>query len=223
MDNLVTSYYLKYHRVASTKEIAILDAGCGTGFQTLALARANPGSRVIGIDLSEKSIELARARLQYHNCQDVEFRVLNILDLPQLGLEFDYINCDEVLYLFPDPAVGLQALKSVLKPNGIIRANLHSALQRADLYRAQAAFRLIGLFDQNPEDTEVAAVQTMMKSLPRWVNVKERTWRSQLEQAEATESMKSNQIVVDTAAEKCVFSPRPPYCSYSNFRITVLD
>jgi 2-polyprenyl-3-methyl-5-hydroxy-6-metoxy-1,4-benzoquinol methylase len=192
--NFVTSYYLKHHRVASTKEITILDAGCGTGYRTLALARANPGAKVVGIDLSEQSLELARSRLQYHNCLDVQFRVLNILDLPQSGLKFDYINCDEVLYLFPDPAVGLQALKSVLKPNGIIRANLHSALQRADLYRAQAAFRLIGLFDQNPEDSEVAAVQTMMKSLQRWVNVKERTWRSQLEQADATESILMNYL-----------------------------
>jgi hypothetical protein len=41
------------------------------------------------------------------------------------------------LYLMPDPAIALAAMKAVLKPDGIIRANLHSALQRLSFYRAQ--------------------------------------------------------------------------------------
>ncbi len=51
----------------------------------------------------------------------------------ELGLEFDYINADEVLYLLPDIVEGLKAMKAVLKPEGIIRTNLHSSFQRAVL------------------------------------------------------------------------------------------
>jgi hypothetical protein len=43
------------------------------------------------------------------------------------------------------PAVRLQAMKLVLKPNGIIRANLHSSLQRTYYYRAQEVFKMMGV------------------------------------------------------------------------------
>lgn len=39
---------------------AILDVGCGNGFSTLEIAKANPGAIVIGIDLSEKMIDEAK-------------------------------------------------------------------------------------------------------------------------------------------------------------------
>lgn len=192
--NFVTPYYLHYRRVPELEGRVILDAGCGTGYGTLALAAANPGAQVVGVDVSEKSIELARSRVAYHNRQDIQFHVLDLQDLPRLGLTFDYINCDEVLYLFPEPAIGLQGLKAVLQPGGIIRANLQSALQRAEVYQAQAAFRMLGLFDQNPEVHQVEAVQDVMASLHRWVNVKERTWRSSYEQADATEHILMNYL-----------------------------
>ncbi len=192
--NAVTAYHLRYHRLVSTAGMRILDVGCGTGFRTLALAQANLDAQVIGIDLSEQSIELAKLRVCHHDRPDVQFHVLDLQNLPSLGLKFDYINCDEVLYLYPDLVQGLQVLKAVLKPNGIIRANLHSALQRAELYRAQAAFRMLGLFDRNPENTEVEAVQDFMQSLQRGVNIKERTWRAHLEKQDATEHILMNYL-----------------------------
>ncbi len=192
--SVVTAYYLRHHRSVSTEGMTILDAGCGTGFQTLVLAEANPGSTVVGVDISEESITLAQLRSRYHSRPDLQFHVLDLENLSRLGMKFDYINCDEVLYLYPDLVQGLQALKTVLKPDGIIRANLHSSLQRTPLYQAQAAFRMLGLFDQNPESQEVEAVQSLMKSLHRGVTVKERTWRSQLEQPDATEQILMNYL-----------------------------
>ncbi|HEY9299795.1 MAG TPA: class I SAM-dependent methyltransferase, partial [Phormidium sp.] len=144
LHNLVTPYYLRYRRVIDTTGKRILDAGCGSGFKSLLLAEANPGARIVGIDLSEESVELARHRLSYHGFEDAEFHVLSIEDLPTLGMEFDYINCDEVLYLLPDPAAGLAAMKSVLKPDGLIRANLHSLYQRKNFFRAQKLFKFLG-------------------------------------------------------------------------------
>lgn len=40
----------------------VADLGCGTGWSTLALARAYPAARVDGIDLDEESIEAARRK-----------------------------------------------------------------------------------------------------------------------------------------------------------------
>lgn len=175
--NLVTSYYLRHRRVIDPQGKLILDAGCGSGYQALLLAEANPGAKIVGIDLSEESVGMAQQRLQYHGFNDTEFHILKIEDLPQLGIEFDYINCDEVLYLLPDPVAGLAAMKSVLKPDGIIRANLHSAYQRAGFYRAQELFRMMGLMDQTPQEFEEQAVIETMKSLKEDIRLKHETWR----------------------------------------------
>lgn len=179
--SLVNPYYLRNQKVIETEGKLILDAGCGTGYKSLVLAEANPGAKIIGVDLSEKSIELAQQRLQYHGFDNTEFHVISIEDLPNLGLSFDYINCDEVLYLFLEPAIGLQAMKSVLKPDGIIRANLHSSLQRRYYYRAQEVFKLMGLMDENPEEMEIELVRDIMNSLKDQVELKAVTWRPELE------------------------------------------
>jgi 2-polyprenyl-3-methyl-5-hydroxy-6-metoxy-1,4-benzoquinol methylase len=71
--NLVTAYYLHHRRVVDTSNKVILDAGCGTGYKSLVLAEANPGAKIVGIDLSEQSLQLARQRLQHHGFDNVEF------------------------------------------------------------------------------------------------------------------------------------------------------
>ncbi len=183
--NLVTAYYRRNRQVVSTANKLILDAACGSGYTTLTLAEANPGARIVGIDISAPSIELARQRLEYHGFGDrVEFHVLPLEQLPILGLQFDYINADEVLYLLPDMLRGLAAFKAVLKPEGIIRTNLHSAFQREAIYRAQSVFRMMGLMDENPAEMEIEIVRDFFKSLKQGVDLKQRTWQSQQENNE---------------------------------------
>ncbi len=179
--NYATPFYLRNQKVIDTKDKIILDAGCGTGYKALALAEANPEAKIIGIDISPKSVELAKARLEYHGFNDAEFYVLSIEDLPSLGMQFDYINCDEVLYLLREPAIGLQAMKAVLKPAGIIRANLHSSLQRFNYYRAQEMFKMMGLMDGNPGEMEISIVRDLMQALKNTVLLKAKTWKSDRE------------------------------------------
>lgn len=171
--NLVTPYYLRDRMVIDQRNTVILDAGCGTGSKCLALAQANPGAKIVGIDLSAKSVELAKKRLEYHGIENAEFHALGIEELPQLGIEFDYINCDEVLYLLPDIADGLRLMKSVLKPQGIIRSNLHSEFQRSMYFRAQKLFGLMGLMDENPEDFEIELSIETLKALKPTVQLKQ--------------------------------------------------
>src|SRR5690349_9505728 len=113
--NIVTSRYLRDETILNPQGMTILDAGCGAGYNSLVLAIANPGARIVGIDLSAKSIEVARARMAHHGFQNCEFHNLAMDNLATLQMQFDYINCDEMLYLTPDPASGLSAMKSVLK------------------------------------------------------------------------------------------------------------
>ncbi len=179
--NLSIPYYLRNQKFIETEGKLILDAGCGSGYKSLVLAEANPGAKIIGVDISEKSLELAKQRLQFHGFDSTEFHLSSIEELPQLGLVFDYINCDDVLYLLPEPSLGLQAMKSVLKPDGIIRTNLHSSLQRTDYYRAQQVFKLMGLMNDNPQELEIELARDTIKALKDQVNLKARTWKPEME------------------------------------------
>lgn len=180
LHNLVTSYYLRNQKVIETTDKLILDAGCGSGYSTLILAEANPGAKIVGVDFSEKAIQVARDRLEYHQFENVEFHVMPIENLPDLGLEFDYINNDEVLYFFADPLMALKAMKSVLKPDGIIRTNLHSYWQRTDFYRAQKFCKTLGLMDGNPEEVEIEILKETMEALKPTVNLKQKTWSQEI-------------------------------------------
>ncbi|MCC3451639.1 MAG: class I SAM-dependent methyltransferase [Microcoleus sp. PH2017_39_LGB_O_B] len=179
LHNLLTPYYLKNQNIIETQGKIILDAGCGSGYKSLILAEANPGAKIVGVDLSEKSIKLARQRLQYYGFENTEFHVLSIEELPSLGLEFDYINTDEVLYLLPDAVKGLVAMKSVLKPDGIIRTNLHSSTGRNLVHRAQGVFKLMGLMDGSPGDFEIELVREIMTALKDEVMLKNISWNSE--------------------------------------------
>lgn len=174
--NFLTPYYLRNQKVIETEGRVILDVGCGSGYTTLVLAEANPDSTVIGIDLSEESIKLAKQRLQYHEFKNTEFYTISIENLPQLNLQFDYINCNDVLYLLSNLILGLQAIKSVLKPHGIIRANLHSSLQRTYFFRVQNVFKMMGLMEGNPRELEIEIVKDVMNTLKNEVYVKAKTW-----------------------------------------------
>jgi SAM-dependent methyltransferase len=178
--NLVTPYYLKYKQLPPQDHLIILDAGCGSGYGALTLAWANPGSHIVGIDLSEKSIELARHRFDHHGIKNYEFHVMPIEQVRSLGYEFDYINCDEVIYLADHPGLTLQALAQVLKPRGILRVNFHDRYQRFDQYRGQEFFEWLGLKKNNPEDEAIETVRQVMQGLRDEVILKKNCWQPAL-------------------------------------------
>ncbi|WP_446419797.1 methyltransferase domain-containing protein [Coleofasciculus sp.] len=179
--NIVTPYYRRNRKIIDSQDKVILDAACGTGYKSLILAEANPGAKIVGVDLSEESVKLARQRLQYHGFDNTEFHVLAIEDLPSLEMEFDYINNDEMLYFLPDPVVGLQAMKSVLKPDGIIRTNLHSSFQRANFFRVQTLFKKMGVMEEEEQELGIELVRQTMGALRDEVLLKAQTWHSKYE------------------------------------------
>ena len=175
--SLVTANYRRHQKVIDPAGKVILDAGCGTGYKSMELSVANPGATVVGVDLSAESVKLARERVKFHHFDTIEFHALSIEDLPSLGLKFDYINTDEVLYLVPDPVAALKALQSVLNPGGILRVNYHSSLQRSIFFSAQKFFKALGLMEGAPPSSDIALVRQTMQCLKAGVFVKSNTWQ----------------------------------------------
>lgn len=171
--SLVTPYYLRYQQVIDTTDKIILDAGCGSGVKSLTLAIANPSAKIIGVDISPKSIELATQRFAYHGFNNAEFHTLSLENIESLGYQFDYINCDEVLYLLDNPAEILTIFRSILTPRGIIRTNLHSYYQRIDFFRSQKIFELLGLLDDGDTESSLEIVKETLDNLQDFVRLKQ--------------------------------------------------
>ena len=99
---------------------AVLEAGCGTGAQTVALARRSPGARITAVDVSAVSLAEAQARVSAAGLGNVEFRQADLRALPFVPASFDHVLLCFVLEHLPDPAAALVALRSHLRPGGTI-------------------------------------------------------------------------------------------------------
>ena len=100
-----------------------LEIGCGDGGNLLPLAYALPNSHFLGIDLAATSIEMACHHQRAFGQENVEFKVLDIVDLSasELG-RWDYIVAHGVFSWVPDPVrLRLLALcRELLSPQGVV-------------------------------------------------------------------------------------------------------
>ena len=130
------------------EDIRILDAGCGTGVGTEYLIALNPQAEVVGIDLSEKALEIAQQRslrsgvINAHQAP-VNFYHLNLEQADRLEGEFDFINCVGVLHHLPNPIQGIQALAKKLAPGGIFHIFVYAELGRWEIQLMQQAIALL--------------------------------------------------------------------------------
>ncbi len=98
----------------------VLEAGCGTGAQTVAIAQRSPGARIVAVDVSAASLAEARARVLAKDLDNVEFRQADLLALPFPPASFDHIFLCFVLEHLPDPVAALAGLRPLLQPGGTI-------------------------------------------------------------------------------------------------------
>jgi SAM-dependent methyltransferase len=94
----------------------VLDVGCGIGFWLVEF-RARGARSLIGVDLSPRSIELARLRCAQAGV-DVTLRVENAEALPFPDASFDHVNCQGVIHHTVDPAAAAREIARVLRPGG---------------------------------------------------------------------------------------------------------
>ena len=131
---------------AGQEQPRILDAGCGTGVSTDYLCHLNPGADVVGVDISDGALAVARERLERSEArQAVRSLRQEQRSLLDLGDEtpFDYINSVGVLHHLREPEAGLAALADLLAPQGLLHLFLYADAGRWEIHRTQKALMLL--------------------------------------------------------------------------------
>ena len=106
----------------------LLEVGCGTGTDLLQFARG--GSRVVGIDLTPRSIEISRRRFRVYGL-DGEFAIGDAENLAFPDESFDVVYSFGVIHHTPDTQQAISEFHRVLRPGGRVIVMLYN---RASLY-----------------------------------------------------------------------------------------
>ena len=97
----------------------VLDVGCGGGI--LAESMARRGANVLGIDMGEAPLNVARLHAEQEGVEHIEYRQIPVEQLAeeQAG-QYDIVTCMEMLEHVPDPLSIVQSCQQLLKPNGVL-------------------------------------------------------------------------------------------------------
>ena len=123
-DDAANSFWLRFgsrtiERLDLARGAHVLDVCCGSGASAIPAAHAvGPEGSVLGVDLAERLLDVARAKAAAQGLQNVEFRVGDMLDLglPESG--FDAVVCVFGIFFVPDMAAAVRELWKVVRPHG---------------------------------------------------------------------------------------------------------
>ena len=111
----------------------ILVAGCGTGRHAIQLALTYPHAKIIGLDVSQTSLQYATNKRDEYKIRNLEFIRGDLNNTLSLNMGFSLIECVGVLHHLQDPLKGCQAILSALEDGGIAKIGLYSAYARTPI------------------------------------------------------------------------------------------
>jgi len=131
----------------------VLDLGCGAGWLSRQISRSVPEGRVVGMDISDEMIRVARrTSVDQDNLLFVAGEVAAIPWEPNF---FTHVISVESSYYWPNPTAGVKEIYRVLRPDG-------------------AAWILINYYRDNPhchQWGELLAVPTHLFSAEEWADL----------------------------------------------------
>ncbi len=128
----------------------VLDLGCGSGWLSRRLSKSVPEGRVVGMDISDEMIRLARRNSVDHD--NLLFVSGEVGEIPWEPNFFSHAISVESAYYWPDPASGIREIHRVLRPGG-------------------AAWMLINYYRDNPHCHQWGALLTIpthLRSATEW-------------------------------------------------------
>jgi ubiquinone/menaquinone biosynthesis C-methylase UbiE len=97
----------------------VLDVCCGSGASALVAAeKVDHDGSVLGVDLSENLLVLARAKASARRLENVHFRLGDMLDLQLPASRFDAVVCVFGVFFATDMTAAVRSLWHVVRPGG---------------------------------------------------------------------------------------------------------
>lgn len=110
-----------FRRIGLQPGMRVVEVGCGSGNIACWVAgQVGPGGSVVGIDNSPGQIEQAREQARARKLTNVEFQVADAYSPRLAEATFDLAYCRLVLIHLTRPAEALAAMKSLVRPGGIV-------------------------------------------------------------------------------------------------------
>lgn len=123
-DHPANTFWARYgrrtvERLALTAGARVLDVCCGSGASAIPAAEiVGPTGSVVGVDLAENLLELARAKANQQGLDNIEFRSGDLTNLPFNAESFHAVVCVFGIFFVPDMEAALRELKRVLRSGG---------------------------------------------------------------------------------------------------------
>lgn len=97
----------------------VLDVCCGSGASAIPAAEAvGPSGFVLGVDLAENLLNLARAKASQRGLNNLNFRQGDLLDLGLPESRFDAAVCVFGIFFVPDMQLAVNELSRLVRPGG---------------------------------------------------------------------------------------------------------
>lgn len=103
---------------APPREARCLDVGCGAG--RLARELAARAREAVGVDVSARMLERARARARALGIENVSYREARAEELPFEAGSFDLVTASNLVSAVAEPVAALREASRVLRPGGFL-------------------------------------------------------------------------------------------------------
>lgn len=138
------------NRIAPLSGKTVLDVGCGGGI--LSESMAGSGATVTGIDLAEKSLQVAKLHL-LESGKQVEYRKIAVEELAdERPAHYDIVTCMEMLEHVPDPARVVDACAKLVKPDGHVFFSTLNRNPKSYLFAILGAEYMLHLLPRGTHD-----------------------------------------------------------------------
>lgn len=128
----------------------VLDVGCGGGI--LAESMAAQGASVLGIDLSEKALGVAKLH-KLESGATVDYRLVAAEELAgEMPGAFDVVTCMEMVEHVPDPGSTVAACAALAKPGGMVIVSTINRNPKSYLFAIVGAEYVLKLLPRGTHD-----------------------------------------------------------------------